>query len=56
MDCVVESLTSSAVPQLGHSTPRAFSVFSLDSARPVIASSEIATDWPTDHFGASGSL
>ena len=53
---MVESLTSSAVPQLGHSTPRAFSVFSLASARPVIASSLIATERPTDHFGAAGSL
>ena len=56
MDCVVLSLTSSAAPQLGHSTPRAVSVFSLSSFSPLIASSLKRTERPTDHCGSEGSL
>jgi hypothetical protein len=55
MLCVLASLTSSAVPQLGHSTPRPVSVFSLLSASPLIASSLSATERPSDHCGDAGS-
>ena len=56
MDCVVARVTSSEAPQLGHSILRAFSVFSVGAARPLIASSLIATGRPTDQIGAWGLL
>jgi hypothetical protein len=54
----VASFTSSAVPQLGHSTPRAFMALtdpSALSAMPVIASALKATERPTDQRGFAGS-
>ena len=56
MLCVVASLTSSAAPQLGHSTLREPSVFSLTSFKPLIASSLKATLRPTDQCTRAGSL
>ncbi len=56
MLCVVASLISSAVPQLGHSSAREPSVFSLVSFRPLSASSLSATEAPTLQCTCAGSL